>query len=106
MYQRILLFGYGTMASAMLEGWLASGLEPWRFTVYNPRAKPAPESVAFTSDLPDGDFDAWCGREAAEAMEVAAEGRRSRDGNRADLDARSVDLAHCETLSARRGIAR
>lgn len=58
MFERILLFGYGTMASAMLEGWLASGLEPQRFTVYNPRPKPVPDGVAFTNNLPTGPFDA------------------------------------------------
>jgi pyrroline-5-carboxylate reductase len=57
MFERILLFGYGTMASAMLEGWLASGLGPERFTVYNPRAKPVPDGVAFTDEVPDGPFD-------------------------------------------------
>lgn len=58
MFNRILLFGYGTMASAMLEGWLASGFEPERFTVYNPRPKPVPEGVVFTTELPSGPFDA------------------------------------------------
>lgn len=58
MFRKILLFGYGTMASALLEGWLASGLEPDRFTVYNPRPKPVPAGVAFTSELPGGPFDA------------------------------------------------
>jgi pyrroline-5-carboxylate reductase len=58
MFDRILLFGYGAMASAMLEGWLASGLEPGRFTVYNPRSKPAPDGVVLTTDLPDGAYDA------------------------------------------------
>lgn len=57
-FERILLFGFGTMTSAMLEGWLASGLEPSRFTVYNPRPKPVPAGVAFTADLPQGPFDA------------------------------------------------
>lgn len=58
MFQRILFFGYGTMASAMLEGWLASGIEPERFTIYNPRPKPAPEGVSFTTKIPEGSFDA------------------------------------------------
>lgn len=58
MFERILLFGYGTMASAMLEGWLASGLEPGMFTAYNPRAKPVPAGVTFTTSVPHGPFDA------------------------------------------------
>ncbi|WP_240782117.1 pyrroline-5-carboxylate reductase family protein [Qipengyuania sediminis] len=58
MFERILLIGYGTMASAMLEGWLASGLEPERFAVYNPRPKPVPHGVAFTTTLHGGSFDA------------------------------------------------
>ncbi len=58
MFERILLFGYGTMASAMLHGWLASGLQPGLFTVYNPRPKPVPNGVSFTSELPDTPFDA------------------------------------------------
>lgn len=58
MFARILLFGYGTMASAMLDGWLASGLEPGRFTVYNPRPKPTPHGVRFSTDVPPGPFDA------------------------------------------------
>jgi pyrroline-5-carboxylate reductase len=58
MFERILLFGYGTMASAMLEGWLASGLEPGRFAVYNPRPKPVADGVTFTTELPQGAFDA------------------------------------------------
>ena len=58
MFERLLLFGYGTMASAMLEGWIASGIEPDRVTVYNPRAKPVPAGATFTSDPPQGAFDA------------------------------------------------
>src|SRR5690348_2943736 len=58
MLTRILLFGYGTMASAMLEGWLASGLEPGSFTVYNRRPKAVPLGVTFTDTLPEGEFDA------------------------------------------------
>ena len=58
MFARVLLFGYGTMASSMLEGWLASGLRPVQFTVYNPRPKPVPEGVGFTDQVPSGKFDA------------------------------------------------
>ncbi len=58
MFARILLFGYGAMASAMLEGWLASGLKPQQFTVYNPRPKPVPAQVTLTQAIPPGEFDA------------------------------------------------
>lgn len=58
MFERILLVGYGTMASAMLEGWLSSGLTPARFTVYNPRPKPVPAGIAFTTEPPEGVFEA------------------------------------------------
>lgn len=58
MFARILLFGYGTMASAMLAGWLRSGLDPDRFTVYNPRPKTVPTGVNFTTELTPERFDA------------------------------------------------
>ncbi len=74
MFERILLFGYGTMASAMLEGWLASGLEPERFTAYNPRPKPVPSGVTFTSEPPRSSFDAVVlGVKPQKLREVAAE---------------------------------
>lgn len=74
MFERILLSGYGTMASAMIEGWLVSGLEPDRFTVYNPRPKPAPAGVAFTTKLPEGPFDAVVlGVKPQKLAEVAGE---------------------------------
>lgn len=74
MFARILLFGYGTMASAMLEGWLASGLEPGLFTVYNPRPKTVPEGVTFTVDVPAGPFDAVVlGVKPQKLAEVAGE---------------------------------
>lgn len=54
----ILLFGYGTMAAAMLDGWLAAGLSPEQFAIYNPRGKPAPAGVAFHTQVPARPFDA------------------------------------------------
>ncbi|GMM93253.1 pyrroline-5-carboxylate reductase family protein [Qipengyuania sp. MTN3-11] len=57
-FESILIYGYGTMSSAMLEGWLASGLAPDSFTVFNPRTKNVPESVAFTDEIPAASFDA------------------------------------------------
>ena len=58
MFDRILIYGYGTMTSAMLEGWLASGLAPGQFTIFNPRVKPVPTGVTFASELPAEEFDA------------------------------------------------
>lgn len=57
-FKRILLFGYGNLASSILQGWLASGLEPQRFTIYNPRHKPTPAGVRFTTQITQGPFDA------------------------------------------------
>lgn len=50
--RRILIAGFGTMAGAMLEGWLAAGLPPGDFAVYNPRPKPVPAGVAFSTSIP------------------------------------------------------
>jgi pyrroline-5-carboxylate reductase len=62
MTPRILIYGFGAMTSAMVEGWLASGLDPAMFTVFNPRVKPVPAGVNFTADIPGdipaGPFDA------------------------------------------------
>ncbi|MGZ3235213.1 MAG: pyrroline-5-carboxylate reductase, partial [Croceibacterium sp.] len=41
-FQDILMVGCGNMAGAMLEGWLAGGLEPGRFTVVEPSDKALP----------------------------------------------------------------
>ena len=74
MFARILLFGFGTMASSMLEGWLASGLNAGQFTVYNPRSKPVPDGVRFTDRIPAGDFDALVlGVKPQKLGEVASE---------------------------------
>lgn len=57
-FDRILLFGYGNLASALLEGWLAAGVDPATFSVHNPRPKPVPPGVAFGTTLPTDGFDA------------------------------------------------
>lgn len=49
----ILVVGYGTMAAAMVEGWLAAGMPPERVTLYNPRPKPAPAGIALCTELPE-----------------------------------------------------
>ncbi len=98
MFARILLFGYGTMASAMLEGWLASGLGPGRFTVYNPRPKPVPEGVAFTAELPQGPFDAiLLGVKPQKLAEVAPDvARLSGPGSVLISILAAIDLAALE----------
>jgi pyrroline-5-carboxylate reductase len=59
MFQTILLVGCGNMAGAMLEGWLAGGLEPARFTVVEPSDKRLPGGLARHASLPEsGQFEA------------------------------------------------
>lgn len=58
-FDTILLIGCGNMAGAMLEGWLASGLDPVRFTVVEPSNKELPASIARLRGIPEtGQFDA------------------------------------------------
>ena len=109
MFDRILLFGYGTMASAMLEGWLASGLEPQHFTVYNPRSKAVPAGVAFTVDLPDGRFDALVLAVKPQKLDEVADAVASLAGPETMLVSilAGVDLAAlAHRFSRARGIAR
>lgn len=59
MFNSILLVGCGNMAGAMLQGWLAAGLDPARFAVFDPFAGELPEGVRRLEALPQGDvFDA------------------------------------------------
>ena len=59
MFEKILLVGCGNMAGAMLEGWLAGGADPARFTVVDPARETAPGGIAVLRELPaDGEFDA------------------------------------------------
>ncbi|MGC1269824.1 MAG: pyrroline-5-carboxylate reductase [Croceibacterium sp.] len=58
-YQNILLVGCGNMAGAMLQGWLAAGLDPARFTVADPAPRDLPAGVHHLAAIPDqGQFDA------------------------------------------------
>lgn len=58
-FQTILIVGCGNMAGAMLEGWLAGGLDRARFTVIEPSDKPLPQGVTRLASPPDtGAFDA------------------------------------------------
>ena len=58
-FNSILLVGCGNMAGAMLQGWLASGLEPARFTVADPAPRELPMGVTKLDAIPgEGQFDA------------------------------------------------
>ena len=54
----LLLIGCGNMGGAMLQGWLASGFAPSRFTVVDPFLAEAPEGVTLLRELPEAHFDA------------------------------------------------
>ena len=54
----ILVFGYGKMASAMVEGWLRAGMDPARITAFNPREKEVAGGVTLTTEVPERHFDA------------------------------------------------
>jgi pyrroline-5-carboxylate reductase len=54
----ILIVGCGNMAGAMLEGWLAGGFAPGRFTVVDPALRELPAGVRSLGVLPQGEeFD-------------------------------------------------
>jgi pyrroline-5-carboxylate reductase len=58
-FDRILIVGCGNMAGAMLQGWLAGGLAPGRFTVVDPVARNLPAGVRSLAAMPAGEaFDA------------------------------------------------
>ncbi|BBC74110.1 pyrroline-5-carboxylate reductase [Altererythrobacter sp. B11] len=58
-YQNILLVGCGNMAGAMLDGWLAAGFDPARFTVADPGMKEPRPGVKLLDAIPEGgSFDA------------------------------------------------
>ena len=57
-FESILLVGCGNMAGAMLEGWLAGGLDPARFTVVEPSDRALPEGIVRHRAVPEtGQFD-------------------------------------------------
>lgn len=58
-FERILLVGCGNMAGAMLEGWLAGGVAPGRFAIFDPSPRDYPAGVTVLPEMPaSGDFDA------------------------------------------------
>jgi len=48
----ILQFGCGNMGGAMLQGWLAAGMEPAAFTIVDPWLERAPEGVRLLAAAP------------------------------------------------------
>jgi pyrroline-5-carboxylate reductase len=59
MFDKILLIGCGNMAGAMLSGWLAAGLAPGRFAVFDPNVGELPAGVRSLAAAPaDERFDA------------------------------------------------
>jgi pyrroline-5-carboxylate reductase len=58
-FARLLLVGCGNMAGAMLQGWLAAGLDPEGFTVADPAPRELPAGVHKLDAIPsEGGFDA------------------------------------------------
>jgi hypothetical protein len=58
-FEKVLMIGCGNMAGAMLQGWLAGGLDPARFTVADPGEKDLPAAITQHRSIPQsGDFDA------------------------------------------------
>ena len=51
-FQSILIVGCGNMAGAMLEGWLAAGLDKSRFTVVTPSRESVPGDVELLREVP------------------------------------------------------
>ena len=57
--EKILFVGCGNMAGAMLQGWLAGGVAPATFTIFDPAPRDYPEGVTALTAMPEtGEFDA------------------------------------------------
>ena len=73
-FHSILFVGCGNMGGAMLDGWLAAGLDPARFTIVSPNRADAPQGVHLLRAIPDAPFDAVIlGVKPQKLDEVAAE---------------------------------
>ena len=57
-FHNILIVGFGTMAGAMIDGWMAAGYDATRFTIYHPRRDSVPHGIGLVRDWPESDFDA------------------------------------------------
>jgi len=57
--EKILFVGCGNMAGAMLEGWLAKGVPPGIFTIFDPKPRSYAAGVTALTAMPrEGQFDA------------------------------------------------
>ncbi len=56
-FDTILIVGCGNMGGAMLQGWLAGGVDPARVTIMDPGMSAAPDGVTLVRDVPDAAFD-------------------------------------------------
>ncbi|MBO6608851.1 pyrroline-5-carboxylate reductase [Altererythrobacter sp.] len=55
---KILIYGYGKMTAAMVEGWLRAGMDAGDIAAYNPRPKDTAPGVSLTTEPPRAGFDA------------------------------------------------
>ncbi|MDX1703006.1 MAG: hypothetical protein R3235_01820 [Altererythrobacter ishigakiensis] len=46
---KILIYGYGKMTAAMVEGWLRTGMDAGDIAAYNPRPKDTATGVSLTT---------------------------------------------------------
>lgn len=53
----ILVVGLGNMAGALVDGWLASGLDPANFTAVDPLREASPAGIELLREVPQGHFD-------------------------------------------------
>ena len=57
-YPDFLFVGCGNMGGAMLDGWLASGIDPATFTISDPYLEEAPAGVELVREVPERQFSA------------------------------------------------
>ncbi|MXP13492.1 pyrroline-5-carboxylate reductase [Altererythrobacter confluentis] len=56
--EKILIVGFGTMAQAMVDGWMAAGIPASRFAIYHPGRSDDPRGIAVHNVWPASGFDA------------------------------------------------
>lgn len=105
-HTRILLVGCGNMAGAMLEGWLAAGFAPDRFTIVDPLRGAGPGGLPILRALPAaGGFDYIVLGVKPQALDEVAPGLAPLAGGQATVLSllAGVDLASLRARFARAG---